>query len=155
MRQAIDHWEVFDQDWLKILEPGPPAPEQAITFASRQLGFWMLHPCRVVAVVDERHDAESVYGIAYGTLLGHVLAGEEFISTRWNHRTDAVRVNVLSFSKPGHLVSHVLPWFARMTQAKFRQGAVACVRRAALGEFGGHRALRAGDGVDRGSGGGP
>ena len=131
---AVDHWQAFDQEWLRLSPPRvPPEPGDPITFASRQLGFWMLHPCRIVEVIDDRGADRWFHAIAYGMLDGHVLAGEERIGVAWDRGTDAVAVEILSFFRPGHPISAVTGPVTRASQARFRARAIPLLAAAARG----------------------
>ncbi|MBX2803218.1 MAG: DUF1990 domain-containing protein [Myxococcales bacterium] len=132
--RAIGRWAVFEQPWLRLAPfRQPVAAGHAVTFASRQIGLWMLHPCRVVAVVDEREGEGWTSGIAYGTLQGHMLSGEERIAVHWDRSRGEVTAEIRSFASPGHLLSPWVQPVIRASQERFRRGALDLLERFAGG----------------------
>ncbi len=133
--RAIDSWQVFDQPWLRLASvPEPPGPGAPVTFASQQYGVWMLHPCRIVDVLDHRGERRTEHTILYGTLEGHVLAGEEAFTVSLDADTGEVVAEIRSFARPGHPIVHVLPMVVEGSRKRFRKGAMARLALAAQGE---------------------
>lgn len=67
----------------------------------RAIGLWWLNACRIVYVVDESGPI-SRFGLAYGTLPGHVERGEERFMIEWNRGDNSVWYDILAFSRPNH-----------------------------------------------------
>jgi len=122
---AIDRWAMFQQPWLVMPPFPPPHQGQVVTFASRQLGSWAIHSCRVVATIDE----PTRHGFAYGTLATHAVAGEERFAVR---RDDDERVwfELWKFARPAHALVHVAQALMRTQQGRFDRGAGEAMRRA-------------------------
>lgn len=125
-RNALGRWAQFDLPWVEIrtAEVNVRAGELFV-FASRQLGLWTLNACRVVYIVDEA----DRFGFAYGTLAGHVVAGEErFLCSR--DAAGHVTFEIKKFSRPAALLVHLAGPLARRAQVRFSLDALDAMRRA-------------------------
>jgi uncharacterized protein (UPF0548 family) len=69
-------------------------------------------PCRVVYVVDEPNRR----GFAYGTLPGHAETGEELFAVRYDPADEAVRAEVVAFSRHSTWWSRLAGPFTSMVQ---------------------------------------
>lgn len=98
---------------------GALAGEGIATWARSSLGVvYCLNPCRIV--YDERTRSSAT--LAYGTLAGHWLAGEEAMRVRWDRETDRVTFDLLSLSRGSGLVGEALFYFlGRMQMAFFAE----------------------------------
>ena len=74
----------------------------------RGAGFavWAAFTCRVIRVGEDRGPVESL-GFTYGTLPGHLLAGEERFEVGWDRRDGSVWFDILADSRPAGLLGHV------------------------------------------------
>ena len=64
---------------MTVTPDDAPAVGATVVVATRQAGLWVLAPCRVVEIVDERDRA----GFTYATLPGHPERGvESFVVAR-------------------------------------------------------------------------
>ena len=97
----------------------------------RAIGLWWLNSCRIVYVVDEPGPI-SRFGFAYGTLPGHVEAGEERFLIEWDHGDDSVWYDILAFSRPNHLLSRLGYLFVRRLQKRFGRDSAAAMLKAVL-----------------------
>ena len=128
---AMRAWKQFDLPWVRFYRPDTPIrPGEVVAFSSRQCGMWALNLCRVVEVVDESTDGVTRFGFAYGTLQGHVVAGEERFELTWDHTTDEVSFEIRKFSRLQHWVVRALRPVARQLQAQFSRDAIATLQRA-------------------------
>ena len=106
------------------LEPG-----MVFGTLAKHLGFWSLHPCRVIYVVDDAV-AESVrFGFGFGTLPGHAEIGEERFLIRRALSTNVVTYEVQAFSRPGQLVTKLGAPVTRAYQKRFQRETVGHMRR--------------------------
>ena len=64
-----------------------------------------MNACRVVYVVDE----PGRFGLAYGTLPGHVERGEERFLVERDSTDGSVWYDLLAFSRPNSLVARLAP----------------------------------------------
>jgi uncharacterized protein (UPF0548 family) len=71
----------------------------------------------------------SRYGFAYGTLPGHVEAGEERFLVEWNKSDNRVWYDIVAFSRPRHVLARLGNFQVRRMQKRFaRESAAAMVR---------------------------
>ncbi len=124
---AIRAWKQFDLDWVHLHRDDTPIAAGAlVAFASRQLGLWAVNVCRVVYVVEE---ADS-FGFAYGTLAGHVVAGEEQFLLLRDPVTDEVTFRIRKFSRPHAPLVRLASPLARGVQRRFTLDALDALARA-------------------------
>mmetsp|Transcript_20341 Transcript_20341/g.60012 ORF Transcript_20341/g.60012 Transcript_20341/m.60012 type:complete len:274 (-) Transcript_20341:196-1017(-) len=87
------------------------------TFARSAVGLWCTNACRVVYVDETRKEL----ALAYGTVEGHWLAGEERMRVRRND-DDTIEFSVLSVSRGNGVVGSLLfPFLGRMQRAFFAE----------------------------------
>lgn len=91
---------------------------EIVTWARSALGVYALNACRIVA--DESSRTHAV--VAYGTLDGHWLAGEESMVVRIDPRTGCVTFSLLSLSRgSGALGFALFPLLGRMQRSFFAE----------------------------------
>jgi uncharacterized protein (UPF0548 family) len=124
---ALCKWKQFDLGWLQIVPADTPIEAGAVVAVkAHTFGFWSLNACRIVYVIDERLEAESRFGFAYGTLPDHVERGEERFTVQWQV-DNSVWYDILAFSRPQHpLVKAGFP-VARMLQKRFARESLAAM----------------------------
>jgi uncharacterized protein (UPF0548 family) len=71
------------------------------------------------------------FGFAYGTLPGHAESGEERFLVEWDRTGDAVRYDVLAFSRPRHPLARLGYPLTRRAQRRFARDSAAAMLRAA------------------------
>ncbi|MCB9673904.1 MAG: DUF1990 domain-containing protein [Alphaproteobacteria bacterium] len=122
--EALTGWVMFDLPWVRMSPESGQRPGDLVTFASHQLGVWMLHGCRTVYRIDE----PDRVGFGYGTLEGHAVAGEEqFLVTR---TADATLYSVRKFSRVAHPLARLVPAVARGLQRRFSEESAERMQRA-------------------------
>lgn len=124
-RAAVFGWHMFDPPWLCMPVREPPMAGLTVAFASRQLGLWAVHTCRVVYVLDTPDTA----GFAYGTLRNHAVAGEERFCVRWDRESDQVSFGILKFSLLVSTGVRLVGGTARRLQQQFSTDACEAIRR--------------------------
>ncbi len=133
-RAALERWEQFRLGWLEAVSFAAPIREGEVAgIVARALGLWWLNACRIVYVIDELSPRR--FGFAYGTLPGHVEAGEE----RFLIETDeAGRVwyDILAFSRPRHVLAKIGYPYVRRMQKRFARDSAAHVQRIGRAEAG-------------------
>jgi uncharacterized protein (UPF0548 family) len=99
-----------------------------ITYSKIRLLFgrslYVLNPVAVVYdVVDVKAQVNVYTATAYGTMPGHWLRGEERVCVRYCNVTEAVEVEILSYSKPARSIMGYLVWpfIGKMQLAFFDQ----------------------------------
>jgi uncharacterized protein (UPF0548 family) len=131
-RAALGAWRQLRLGWL---EPWPSEevvrPGEAVALLARLGGLWWLTCCRVVYVVDETGPAAR-FGYAYGTLPGHMLAGEERFLVEWD-RDGGVWYDVLAFSRPRRLLARLGYPYVRWVQRGFGPASAAAMDQAVAG----------------------
>jgi uncharacterized protein (UPF0548 family) len=123
---AIERWEMFRNGWTQLCWPDA-AIERGATVAmlARWLGLYSINFCRIVYVIDEPRR----YGFAYGTLPGHVEAGEERFVVEWLE-DGTVWYDVFAFSRARHVLARIATPAVRGLQKKFRRDSGRAMQRA-------------------------
>lgn len=122
----VARWSMFDLPWIRMFERQAPKQGQTVAFASRQLGLWTVHTCRVVYCVDE----PDAFGFAYGTLRTHAVMGEERFLVRRDPHSDRVTFGIFKFSAPALPAVRMMGALARHLQRRFSVEACDAVLRA-------------------------
>jgi uncharacterized protein (UPF0548 family) len=131
-RAALRRWAMFPAQWAYIhpvtatIEPGT-----VVAMTARVAGLWWRNACRIVYVIDEPRR----FGFAYGTLPGHVEAGEELFLVELDD-DDRVWYRIRAFSRPRHWAARLGYRLARAYQRRFvrdsKQAMVEACRHAAV-----------------------
>lgn len=127
--QAIDAmraWRMLYLGWVEPCWPDAPIKEGALVGTiARVLGLWAVNVCRVVSVVEE----ESRFGLAYGTLPGHVEQGEErFLVERL--ADGSVWFEVQAASRPGQWLTRLGYPMVRRMQRRFGRDSLRAMAEA-------------------------
>jgi uncharacterized protein (UPF0548 family) len=116
---AIKRWEMFDIGWLHLCWPDAPIEAgSAVAVLAHHLGFWSLHACRIVCVIDEQGDWQR-YGFIYGTLPDHAESGLEQFTIELNRGDDSVWYDILAYSKPNQVLAKIGYPITRLLQKRF------------------------------------
>jgi len=127
---ALEHWEMFNLDWVRLCWPTTPITSGAIVGVMAQLGpIHILNCCRVVYTVNEKTTEGARFGFAYGTLPGHIERGEERFLIEWRHDDDTVWYDILAFSQPKHWLVQLGYPVTRAFQKRFARDSKATMRR--------------------------
>ena len=127
---ALARWEMFELGWLQLCWPDAPLTVgTTVGVLVPLLGFWLLNACRIVYVIDEQQAALARFGFAYGTLPGHLEAGEERFLVEWNRTDDTVWYDILAFSRPHHWLARVGYPVARLFQKRFARDSKHAMRK--------------------------
>jgi len=114
-REAIRGWQMFPAPLATIEPVGIPIAEGEVAgVVMRVFGFWFLNAARIVYVIDEPRR----FGFAYGTLPGHVEAGEERFLVEWLP-DDTVVYTIVAFSQPRYWLARLGKPIARRLQRRF------------------------------------
>jgi uncharacterized protein (UPF0548 family) len=131
-RRALERWEQFRLGWLEVWPPETPIrPGETVVVAAHVFGVWSLNAARIVYVIDESSESMSRFGFAYGTLPGHVEAGEERFLVEWDKSDNRVWYDILAFSRPRHVLARLGNFQMRRMQKRFAQQSAAAMRQAA------------------------
>lgn len=129
-KAALRRWEQFHLGWVEAWSPDTPIQSgEVVAVMGRAIGLWWLNSCRIVYVVEESGPI-SKFGFAYGTLPGHVEAGEERFLIEWDHGDDSVWYDILAFSRPNHFLSRLGYLFVRRLQKRFGRDSAAAMLKA-------------------------
>lgn len=130
-RYALSQWQQFALGWVEAWPADTPLRTgETVAVLIRAFGMWWLNAARIVYVVDESSETMAQFGFAYGTLPGHVEAGEERFLVEWDRANDSVWYSIRAFSRPRHLLTRIAPWQVRRMQQRFRDDSAAAMRRA-------------------------
>jgi uncharacterized protein (UPF0548 family) len=134
---AIRAWQMFPPPLATIEPAGLPIAEgEVAAVVARALGVWFLNAARIVYVIDEPRR----FGFAYGTLPGHVEAGEERFLVEWRD-DDAVWYDLDAISRPRYwgarlaypVTRRLQRTFARRSKARMASAVAATLARSRAG----------------------
>ena len=124
--QALRRWEQFPRGWMLIDPPDAPIREgTVVSLPARVYGVWWVNSCRIVEVIDE----PTRFGFAYGTLPGHVEAGEERFLIEQTP-DGAVWYSILAHSRPRFWLTRLMYPLARRAQRRFARDSMAAMKAA-------------------------
>jgi uncharacterized protein (UPF0548 family) len=128
-KAGLESWEQFRLGWLEAW-PGdtPIEAGRAVAVVAHVIGAWWLNACRIVYVVDEQRPIRR-FGFAYGTLPGHIEAGEERFLLEWDPANDTVSYDIRAFSRPRHVLARLGYPLVRRMQKQFGRDSAAAMRR--------------------------
>ena len=125
--EALCQWKMFDVPNVSLCWSNAPIqPGTVVAILIKHFGFWSLNFCRIVYVLDEDASVRR-YGFAYGTLLDHAERGEERFAVEWDRASDVVSYDILSFSRPGCLLTQLSYPLARWLQRRFARNSLAAM----------------------------
>lgn len=131
VRRALERWEQFGLGWLEVWPPETPLRVgETVVVAAHVFGVWSLNAARIVYVIDESSTSKSRFGFAYGTLPGHVEAGEERFLIEWDKSDNRVWYDILAFSRPRHVLARLGNFQVRRMQKRFAQQSAAAIQQA-------------------------
>jgi uncharacterized protein (UPF0548 family) len=132
---AFRGWAMFDLGWIGAWPPNAPIVEGAVVaVVAHGFGVWAAFTCRVIRVWEDRGPVESL-GFTYGTLPGHLLAGEERFEVGWDRWDGSVWFDILADSRPAGLPGHAAYPLIRRVQRRFAPASLrAMVRATGAGE---------------------
>jgi uncharacterized protein (UPF0548 family) len=129
-KAALGTWEQFHLGWMEVWSPETPIKTgEAVAVIARSLGLWSLNACRIVYVVDEPGTI-SRYGYANGTLHDHAGTGEERFLVEWDRSSGEVWYDILAFSRPHQLLTHLGHPYVRRVQKRFARESAAAMLKA-------------------------
>jgi uncharacterized protein (UPF0548 family) len=130
-KRAIGCWKMFDIPWIRLCPPETPIEAGAImAVVASHFGFWSIHPCRIVYVIDDHGPLER-FGFAYGTLPKHSEIGEERFTVEFHAADQSVWYDIYAFSRPRGLLRLARP-VARILQRRFAADSVKAMQRAVM-----------------------
>jgi uncharacterized protein (UPF0548 family) len=116
---AVKQWRMFEMPWITLCSADTPVePGATVAVLISHFGFWSLHACRIVYVIEEQQGSLEKYGFAYGTLPGHAEFGEERFTVEYDTSDGRVWYDLFAFSRPGPLARIAYP-FTRALQVRF------------------------------------
>jgi uncharacterized protein (UPF0548 family) len=129
-KAALERWEQFRLGWVEAWSPETTIQSgEVVAVIARNLGLWWLNACRIVYVVAEDEPIQR-YGFAYGTLPDHAETGEERFLVEWDRASGEVWYDILAFSRPHQLLTHLGYPYVRRVQKRFATESVAAMLKA-------------------------
>jgi len=126
-KTAIRQWKMFDVRGLELCFADTPIEVgRNVAPLAYHLGFYSLHSCRIVYVIDE----PMRFGFAYGTLTEHAEIGEERFTVEIHPESGEVWYDILAFSRPGHFLVKLGYPYGRYKQRQFAVGSKEAMKRA-------------------------
>ncbi|CAN6461918.1 unnamed protein product [Victoria cruziana] len=126
-KEALRAWKHFSMNWAFVDPNTPVGVGERFCVCVKEIVPWAVLPLQIVYVND--HDSvkddslrslKASFAFGSGTLRGHLLAGEERFSVELDE-DNKVWYEILSISKPAHLLSFVAYPYVRLRQKYFAQ----------------------------------
>jgi uncharacterized protein (UPF0548 family) len=128
---AVRRWAMYDMPWTRILwRDTPIEPGRTTGLLVSHLGFWSIHACRIVYVIDETDGPVRRFGFGYGTVADHPERGEERFTVEWRAADDVVSYELFSFSRPAAPLAILGFPIARGLQKRFARESLRAMRAA-------------------------
>lgn len=128
-KSLVRRWTMFAMPWIELHSPDAPiAVGTTVGVLARSAGLWTLNAARIAYVVDEK----DRYGFAYGTLPGHVEAGEELFLVEHTPE-DLVAYSIRALSRPRAPLARLAKPWVRREQRRFGAESLVAMRRGMLG----------------------
>jgi uncharacterized protein (UPF0548 family) len=129
-RQAVRDWRMLRLGWVQPCWPDAPVKEGTLVGTmARAFSVWTVNVGRIVYLFDEEGPV-SRYGLAYGTLPGHVERGEERFAVEWHHGDDSVWYEIRAVSQPGRWFTHLAYPLTRRLQRRFGRDSLRAMLKA-------------------------
>lgn len=128
---ALCRWAMFPPQIVRLCWPETAVEEGAVVAGLyRGPGVWAVLPCRIVYVIDEATAQHRRFGFGYGTLTGHMEAGEERFLVEQDRAGGEVHYDLYAFSRPAAWLARLGYPFTRREQARFRRLSGEAMQRA-------------------------
>lgn len=132
-KSALQSWRHFNFDWTFVDPMTQIQNGNKFCVCVKEFVPWLMMPLQVVYVKEENMSKNnkaiiSSFGFGSGTLHGHLLAGEERFSIEMDENNQ-VWYEVLSFSKPAHILSLIGYPYVRMRQKYFTHQSTNAVKK--------------------------
>jgi uncharacterized protein (UPF0548 family) len=125
--ELLRHWQMLRLAWVEPAWPEATLQEGSMVGTlTHVMGIWSLNVCRIVYVIDE----PARFGFAWGTLPDHTLCGEERFLVEHSSEDGSVWYDLLSFSRPGRIMTRLIYPFARHLQRRFALDSMEAMRRS-------------------------
>ncbi|KAJ3681939.1 hypothetical protein LUZ60_014512 [Juncus effusus] len=120
-KSALLSWKHFTLGWANVNPKTPVEKGTRFCVCVKELVPWIMMPLQIVYVSNAVNRAKrDSFSFGSGTLQGHLLAGEERFSVEWD-KDDKVWYEIISFSKPAHILSFIGYPYVRLRQKYFTQ----------------------------------
>ncbi|KAL5557449.1 hypothetical protein UlMin_039685 [Ulmus minor] len=127
---ALQDWRHFGLDWAFVDPKTPTQMGTKICACVKEFLPWVMMPLKVAYVDEKRRTKKTIPSFSFGsgTLQGHLLAGEERFSIELDENNQ-VWYEILSFSKPAHVLSFLGYPYVKFRQKCFAQQSANAVRK--------------------------
>ena len=127
-KKALEAWAIYDIAGMDLFHDNKPLQPNNIACVVAWLGtgYWV-NPVRVV-YIEEKSDSQS-FAFGIGTMPGHALCGEERFCVDIDSSTEQVTYSLLSYSKPGSIVTTLGTPVVRLMQKRFVGESLKAVQR--------------------------
>ncbi|KAF9621475.1 hypothetical protein IFM89_021779 [Coptis chinensis] len=123
-KSALQSWKHFGLDWTFVDPKTRIETGTKFCVCVKEFLPWMMMPLQVEYVNDIKQDSKKKLNASFqfgsGTLQGHLLSGEERFSIELDENNQ-VWYEILSFSKPAHLLSIIGYPYVQHRQKYFAQ----------------------------------
>ncbi|KAL5706345.1 hypothetical protein ACHQM5_024528 [Ranunculus cassubicifolius] len=131
-KSALQQWRHFGLNWTFVDPKTRVEAGTKFCVCVKEILPWMMMPLQVAYVSeagkDKSNNLKASFGFGSGTLQGHLLSGEERFSIELDENNQ-VWYEILSFSKPAHLLSFLGYPYVQLRQKQFaHQSADALVK---------------------------
>ncbi|MHC2068846.1 DUF1990 family protein [Bremerella sp. T1] len=123
-KAALGNWRQFELGWVAARPSNTTIREgEVVCVIGKAAGLYWLNAARIVYVIDDPMNTPR-FGFAYGTLPGHMEAGEERFLIEMDDHGD-VWYDILAFSKPKRWIVRLVHPYMRKLQKQFAHDSAA------------------------------
>ncbi|XP_060194518.1 UPF0548 protein At2g17695 [Lycium barbarum] len=129
-KDTLQNWRHFGLNWSFVDPKTPIQSGSKFCVCVKEVFPWLMMPLQVVYVSENKNLKKGVASFSFGsgTLQGHLLAGEERFSIALDENNQ-VWYEILSFSKPAHLLSYFGYPYVLLRQKYFAHHSGSAVRK--------------------------
>ncbi|KAF0890221.1 hypothetical protein E2562_039259 [Oryza meyeriana var. granulata] len=135
-KSALLSWKHLTLGWTNVEPDTPVKAGTRFCICYKELIPWVMLPLQIAYVTDGNVNSSGygkgkIFAFGSSTLQGHLLAGEERFSVQLDEE-DQVWYEVMSFSKPAHILSSLCYPYVQLRQRHFaHQSGQALLRHVA------------------------
>lgn len=128
--ESFNQWRFMPSSMVEIKNAGPIELNRVVGVLVKVFVVWSFNPARIIEVHGSSTPSStgtSTFGFTYGTVRGHVEAGEERFLLTWDHVSNEVFYELEAVSRPKHFLAWLVYPYSRILQARFRKESCASV----------------------------
>jgi len=129
-KSALLSWRHLSLGWANVDPETPVKVGTRFCICYKEVIPWLMLPLQIAYVIDgsKSKGGSSMFAFGSGTLQGHLLAGEERFSVEVDEE-DRVWYEVVSLSKPAHILATLCYPYVQLRQKHFARQSGQAIRK--------------------------